>query len=122
MTQSISISLPWPSASMSPNARGHWRKHHPSRQKARQDAKIVAQGAKVWRIISDKVSIRYTFHPPDRRFILDDDNAIGRCKAYRDGIADAMGRDDRSFKTMEIAWGEPVKGGSVTIELRGEQQ
>ncbi len=33
----------------------------------------------------------------------DDDNADGSCKAYRDGIAQALGIDDKTFKKIKLS-------------------
>lgn len=33
----------------------------------------------------------------------DDDNADSACKAYRDGIADALGIDDRHFRKLKLS-------------------
>ena len=43
------------------------------------------------------IPVRITFYPPDARR-RDDDNMIGSFRAARDGIADALGVDDRRFR------------------------
>jgi hypothetical protein len=55
-----------------------------------------------------------TAYPPDRH-ARDDDNLAASCKAYRDGIAQALGCDDSLFDQQPIQWGEPVKGGRISI-------
>ena len=59
----------------------------------------------------------WRFHPPSRRKI-DVQNLIGALKAHVDGIADAMGIDDSTFRH---AWpetlSEPVKGGAIIVEV-----
>ncbi|KQM58771.1 hypothetical protein ASE65_10430 [Sphingomonas sp. Leaf16] len=55
------------------------------------------------------------FVPPDHRR-RDDDGMIGAFKHGRDGIADALGVDDHSFRpTYEFA--EPEKPGRVVVEI-----
>lgn len=112
------IRLPWPSPVLSPNARGmHWAKKAAAKKVARQAAFALAReaigpGKLGWA----GVALSITFCPPDRRR-RDDDNAVGAFKAYRDGIADALGIDDHNFKPT-YAWGEPVKGGAVLVEIK----
>jgi hypothetical protein len=62
------------------------------------------------------VSVVTTFFPPDRQ-PRDEDNLKARCKAIYDGIADAIGIDDRHFRHQPVVIGEPVKGGRVVVEL-----
>jgi crossover junction endodeoxyribonuclease RusA len=47
----------------------------------------------------------------------DGDNAQSACKAFRDGIADALGIDDSKFTTT-YSISEPVKGGAVIVTVR----
>jgi crossover junction endodeoxyribonuclease RusA len=62
------------------------------------------------------VSIHWEFHPKTATR-PDDDNCIASCKAYRDGIADALGIDDAKFTTTHTM-GQPVKGGAVNVTVR----
>jgi len=57
-----------------------------------------------------------TFSPPDKRR-YDDDNLIARCKAYLDGIADALGVDDSRFRLGKPVRAESIKGGNVRVEI-----
>lgn len=57
-----------------------------------------------------------TFHPPGR-YGYDEDGLMSRCKAIFDGIADAIGVNDRNFRYPEPTIAEPVKGGKVIIAL-----
>jgi crossover junction endodeoxyribonuclease RusA len=54
---------------------------------------------------------------PKTRNAPDADNCVASCKAYLDGIADAMRVDDRAFAAPWIAFSEPVKGGLITFTL-----
>lgn len=66
-------------------------------------------------VLTDALPMRWTFHPP-RAGRFDRDNAVGRCKALQDGIADALGIDDSRFVPTYLI-GEPVKGGRVVVEI-----
>lgn len=92
------LTLPLPSAGLSPNARGHWRTRHMLTRKHKDLANLVTRSN-----IGDPrpTYIGYTlafFWPTSRR--RDDDNASARCKAYRDGIAMALGVDDWTLAQM----------------------
>jgi len=74
-----------------PNARGHWAKRaaraRSQRTKARQSAQAAAQA------VGLPAVVRLTRFAPSNG--LDDDNLRGALKAVRDGVADALGIDDR---------------------------
>lgn len=110
------VELPWLDKVLSPNSRVHWA-YRARRVRAARD--LAGWGTKAiiphWRH-NEGARLSVTFFPPDRRR-RDDDNAIGAFKAYRDGIADALGIDDHKFK-CSYAFGEVVKGGSVRVEIR----
>ena len=111
------VNLPWPDRKLSPNAKGqHWSRKAEAKRAARRTGFVLAREAigpvkPAWAA----AALSITFCPPDRRR-RDDDNAIGAFKAYRDGIADALGIDDHKFKPT-YAFGEPVKGGAVRVEI-----
>lgn len=93
----MTINLPLPDNSLSPNSRGHWSKKSRSTKLHRNRAKVATMN-----IINTMPSVpafrSYTlaFYWPNaiRR---DDDNAAASCKAYRDGIADALQMDDHGL-------------------------
>jgi crossover junction endodeoxyribonuclease RusA len=60
-----------------------------------------------------------TVHPKTRHPI-DRDNCVAALKSYLDGIADALGVDDRLFNTPSIAFGEPIRGGLLTLTVTTE--
>jgi crossover junction endodeoxyribonuclease RusA len=63
----------------------------------------------------DKIPVKITFYPPDNRH-RDDDNMVGSFKSYRDGIADALGVNDRRF-SPHYFFAEPEKPGRVVVEI-----
>lgn len=50
----------------------------------------------------------------------DADNLIASCKSLIDGIALAIGVDDKHFTAPSVEWAGASKRGSLTIELTGE--
>lgn len=119
----MKIVLPFPDRRLSPNARLHYRVTAPVKAKARKDAAYLTYGAmpagarEVRQCFAGDGPISYevTFYPPDGRH-RDDDNMIAMLKAARDGIADALGVNDRRFKPVYY-FEEPCKPGRVEVVI-----
>jgi len=115
------IVLPWPDKRLSPNARMHWAALSSVKKQARADACILATVAiplKAKRELATsegRIPIVVRFYPPDNRR-RDDDNAIASFKAARDGIADALGVDDRRFQPI-YQFMDPEKPGRIEVYL-----
>lgn len=99
----MKIVLPWPHKDLSPNARKHWGAVKDIKAGARKEAWALTVGAMARDSIGKrhfegdgKIPYRVTFYPPDNRH-RDDDNQIAAFKSARDGIADAIGVNDRRF-------------------------
>jgi len=91
------ITLGWPPKELSPNARTHWRKKAPI-TKAYKEAcwALTKEAGIVAPETEGRLHLWITFYPPDRRH-RDDDNMIASFKAGRDGLALALGIDDKRF-------------------------
>ncbi|HCS17686.1 MAG TPA: endodeoxyribonuclease RusA [Erythrobacter sp.] len=114
------VSLPWPDKRLSPNARQHWAAVAKVKKLAREDARLLTRGAIAKHGVAtfegeDRIPVRITFYPPDRRR-RDDDNMVGSFKAYRDGIADALGVDDRRFRPHYF-FEDAEKPGRIDVEI-----
>ena len=112
------IVLPWPSRDLSPNGRVHWARKAKAAKSARVAAHAIARSAG-WHLAmlpAGRLHLWITFHPPTRR-LPDDDNMLGRFKAYRDGLADALGIDDARFVSHPLVIAEPRKGGEVRVRI-----
>ncbi|PZQ55748.1 MAG: endodeoxyribonuclease RusA [Novosphingobium pentaromativorans] len=115
------ITLSWPDKRLSPNARLHWRAKVKPKQSARDGAAWLTaaapgfQDAKAALPAAGPIPVKVTFFPPDRRH-RDDDNMIASFKAARDGIASALGVDDRRFRP-EYHFAEPEKPGRIEVIL-----
>ena len=128
MTQIISMALvlSWPPAQLTPNSRCHWAQKARVAKRARGEAYVLARAYLSENHIIfnpkavEKISIEYTFTPPDRR-ARDDDNLIAAMKPYRDGIAQALGMDDNCFRTQEAAFASvPRRPAFVCAHIRIE--
>ena len=125
--RTVTLSLPWPPASLSPNARVHWALKARAVKGYRQDAFVTARayraGSPDWRALSPPVALLVAFYAPDRR-PRDTDNLIASLKAGIDGIVQSglLVSDD----TEALRWEEPIfvlgaKPGKVELRLREVQ-
>lgn len=115
----ITVFLDWPSHDLSPNARLHWRRKAPLVKQARWAAKVAtleqAGGAKL--PPGAPLSVSLLFCRPLKGKRWDSDNVVAALKSAGDGVADALGFDDRQIVERHDAWGEPCDGGRVELRL-----
>ena len=117
----MKIVLPWPDKRLSPNARLHWRAKMAPKKAAKEQAGYLTLAADGFRAAKASlagdgpIAVEMRFYPPDRRH-RDDDNMIGCMKAARDGIAEALGVDDRRFRPHYI-FEEAEKPGRVEVKF-----
>jgi crossover junction endodeoxyribonuclease RusA len=105
------ISLPWPPAKLSPNARAHWAvKAKAFKTYKFQCFALLSQHRDALR---GRDSFGLKFLPPDKHR-RDLDNMLASSKAALDALSEVTGVDDSQFN-LTIAKGEPVKGGAVVI-------
>ena len=103
------IVLPWPFPALWPNKRPHWSAKARATRSYRHMTKLCANGAKAG-------PIRLTFCPKPLGPKPDLDNCIAASKALADGLADAMGVNDRELRfTYEL--GDRCKDGAVIVEI-----
>ena len=116
----IVISLPWPPVELNPNKRLHWSKKSRVAKSYRAICRAITQQAarKRYYTFSDdgKIALTIIFRPPDNR-ARDDDNMLSAFKSGRDGVADALGVNDKRFATRFDVL-DSVSGGSVTISVQ----
>jgi crossover junction endodeoxyribonuclease RusA len=108
--------LPWPSRDLSPNARVHWARKGKAAKKYRADCHLLTKAAGITITWDGPAHLWITFYPPDKR-ARDDDNLIASFKSGRDGIADALGIDDKRFRIHPWVSDEVRKGGAVEVAI-----
>ena len=114
MTSPIEIRLPWPAKALHSNARVHWAVKARAAKDARLWAWTAAREAKLpcW----PEATIMIEYWPPSRRG--DPQNVPSSLKAYIDGIADAMGCDDRCFRVdYPREFAGVKKGGEIVFRV-----
>lgn len=113
------LTLPWPPAACSPNARVHWTKKSRAAKAYRTVCRLLAKSADIQAPPGDAL-LMLEFVPPDRRR-RDDDNLLAMFKAGRDGLADALGVDDNVFITQIRVSKETIKGGAVRVRIEPQE-
>lgn len=110
------IELPFPAKILWPNGRSRtWHLKARETKKHREWAYIATLAVKLPKP-EGRVIVSLTIHPKTAHAI-DPDNAVASCKAYLDGIAQALGVNDSTFNAPSVFYGLPIKGGKVIIEL-----
>lgn len=111
--------LPWPPKELSPNARVHWAAKNRAVKLYRENCVWLTKAAGLRVDWGGIVHAFITFYPPDRRH-RDDDNLVAAFKSGRDGVAQALGIDDKRFRIHPFLSDEVVKGGAVRVRLSKE--
>lgn len=108
--------LPWPSPTLSPNARPHWALLAKTKKSYRARCRVLGLQAGLGTIKADsqRLSVHLDFYPPDRR-ARDWDNMVASMKAGLDGLADAMGVDDSRWRLSFEICDETATGGRVVV-------
>ena len=120
---SFEISLPWPLPCLFPNAkrRSHWRTYVKPAKKYREDCMWMTRAVIGRTIFTTPPKVAIAFYPPDliRR---DPDNLVGAAKHAIDGVADAIGHDDSTWKPT-FTFHEPRRPhGAVVVTLTVEER
>ena len=107
------IELPFPPATLSGHNNGHWRSRSGIVSKHRIWAKLATLAGDPVPVPDDgDIRISFTFYPPDKR--SDRLNYVIRVKPYADGVAEALGVNDRRF-LPSFHFAEPVKNPRVVV-------
>ena len=117
----MNVVLPWPSKDLSPNARVHWSN--------KSKAAKAYRAACGWQVLSvprptfaaaGPITLDIEFVEPDHRYKRDMDNMLASIKSGIDGIADALGVNDRRF-VFRISRSEEI-GGMVRVRISEDVQ
>lgn len=116
-----------PSPILSPNARGHWGPKARAASRFRETARLATLGAisaDTRAELADLPSIGYTVSvswEKRRTGMRDEDNVLASCKAALDGVAEAIGIDDRRLHVKGISLDTTSRLGVTTITLITEE-
>ena len=114
----MKFALSFPPSDLSGHNKGHWRKNTRLVATLRHEAFHLARAAKMasgYVVPTDgDIPIVFTFYPPNNRG--DRLNYPNRIKCQADGIAEALGVNDKRFLPA-YAFGEAGKPGRVEVEI-----
>lgn len=114
------VVLPWPPSPLHPNNRVHWAVRARAAKAYRTEcwARTLEALQTQAKPAGETLSVRLTFVPPTRRR-HDADNMVAAMKSGLDGIADALGVDDSTFR-LEAPEISGDVGGMVRVEVSAE--
>ena len=113
------IELDFPPACLFPNrAKGtHWTVTHKAKAGYRDNSEWLTKGQmRGWVVPEGEIRLTITFIMPDKR-LRDTDNCLAAAKAGLDGMADALGVNDRQFQPVIVYRQNGQKPGKMLIEL-----
>lgn len=110
----VTFELPFPPASLSGHNTGHWRAKSAIVKKHREWARLATLEAKPTVPAEGPIHLHMAFIPPNNRG--DAINYLIRAKPLFDGIADALGVNDKRF-APSFEWREAKKPGAVVVTL-----
>lgn len=118
MMEPLIIELSWPAKELSPNARVHHMVKHRFAKAAKTEAGWATKMVRPFSWGSDgPFDIHIRAYPPINRN-RDADNLIASLKSAFDGIADALGVNDKLFHAPTLEWCDVTQRGKVVIIIR----
>ena len=112
---SLVIRLPFPHADLFPNRKNgkHWGATHETRQVQRDAGYWATKAAGSFKAPDGYIPLSLLYLTPDKRH-RDCDNMLAASKALLDGVALALGIDDKRFKPILIDFAQgPDKVGAL---------
>ena len=103
------IVVSWPDKSLWPNGRSHWATKAREAKKLRKEAAWATKAASV-RVGNSPIPVHITVCPKRTGPAPDADNCVAAAKHALDGIADALGVNDRNFAAPTVSISERRTG------------
>lgn len=110
----MQVVLPWPPKALNPNQRGHWSAKSKAAKAYRAACWALALEAKLAIDWEGDIHLWIEYYGPDKRH-RDLDNCIAASKAAFDGLADALGVNDRRFRLHPYL--QDAIGGMVHVSI-----
>jgi len=113
------IRLPFPPASLFPNRKNgkHWTSTNEVKSIAREGAvEATKQAMSGFQDDGRAIPVSIVFVAPDKRH-RDLDNCLSAAKAQLDGIADALGVNDKRFRPILLDYIEGDKPGAMLVAV-----
>jgi len=115
-----------PDRDLSPNGRVHWARKARAVKAARQAAyyatleALRVPNATVFAafVLAKEILLIWSVQWEPRRKTMDMDNLVACLKPFQDGIADALGVDDKRFRILRVTQGRDIDGcGCMLVSL-----
>jgi len=118
----VILRLPYPDKLLWPN--GRTRSPHAKARKVKSH-KTMAWGLALQQrasfTSSETIGLHIIVHAKRTGPLPDKDNVVAACKSYQDGIAQALGIDDKHFATPTVEFA-PTRTGEFVIRVGGADQ
>ena len=116
-SESLLVELSWPAKELSPNARPHHMVKHRHAKAAKIEAGWATKISMPMNFGGERFDVHIRAYPPIQRD-RDADNLIASLKYHLDGIAGAMGINDKLFNAPTVEWCDITQRGKIVIVLR----
>jgi crossover junction endodeoxyribonuclease RusA len=118
----LRVETGWPVPRLWPNDRSHrmakWRSGDEAKRESFWSLRNIIRPG--WKAPAGRFKLTIEAHPAVARE-RDDDNLIAACKPHRDGLASALGVDDKLFDLQPVVWGDKRDGGRLVFVLESDQ-
>ena len=111
----IEVTLPWPPKELSPNSRPHHMALARHKKKYKEACFWVAKQQGVQPMQAESLNVQMTFFRPAKHH-YDADNLVAAMKSGLDGLALALGVDDRIFRLGPPVIADQI-GGTVKVRI-----
>jgi len=110
------ITFPWYPKELSPNSSKHYLNKAQFKKRYRLECYYHTKAAMVdYPVRDDYKALQITFYKPNNRH-MDLDNMLASIKSGLDGMADALGVNDKCFKRIVIEVANNI-GGYIEVEV-----
>lgn len=116
----VTLKLSWPARPLWQNSNAHFMAKARAVKAARREAMIASQAVGLHRIKGViSAELAFEFYPPISSRATDIQNMPATVKAYIDGIADALGIDDKAFAQPDwpSAFNPKCRDGHVIVRV-----
>lgn len=114
----LRVELDFPAAELFPNRRNgkHWATVHKAKTNAREAAFLWTLAHVRPKFPEGELMLTIVFEMPDKRH-RDADNCLAAAKAALDGVASALGVDDKRFNPLLIIRKHGTKPGKMIVQI-----
>ncbi len=119
MSEPLDIEVGWPADPLWPNKSAHYMVVGRFRKSAKNEAGWATRYVLTpeWAPEGEKVKVHIIGHAKPTGPFPDADNTVAAVKSHLDGIADALGINDREFEAPTVEWVGRNQRGSLTIRV-----